>query len=373
MTNQLTRGSLGVSRRSFLCGAAAVVCSGAGLTQAENATAQSPDTSELKHAAQQSGKILGMYTGAHELLQEPAASAIIAQTFSLIAVGNDLKFANRLRPTPDSYNFTYGDEDVSWAEQHGMLFRGHCLVWWNALPDWFKSYVTPANARQVMTDHITHVVQHYAGRVYSWDVVNEAIYHDNRSDGLRRKPWLDLIGPDYIDMAFHTAAVADPKARLLLNECYIEHATPAEITRRGQLLALATRLKKSGVPISAVGVQAHLRGNTPLDHAGMTTFMKQIHELGLDVIITELDVDDVDVPGPMIAQTVAAKYAEFITLVSPFVKIITFEQLRNDPALPKRSDGLAHRPNLFDQDYSRTSSFDAVVAALRTSGGMHTR
>src|SRR5271163_3222973 len=111
-----------MSRRSFLRGTAATVCAGARLTQAQNA----PDTSALKRAARQNGKILGVYTGQHELLLEPAASAIIAQTFSLIAVGNDLKFSNRLRPAPDNYNFSYGDQDVTWAEQHNMLFRGHC-------------------------------------------------------------------------------------------------------------------------------------------------------------------------------------------------------------------------------------------------------
>jgi GH35 family endo-1,4-beta-xylanase len=97
--------------------------------------------------------------------------------------------------------------------------------------------------------------------------------------------------------------------------------------------------------------------------------MKQVHDLGLDMIITELDVDDVDVPGPLIAQTVAAKYAEYLNLVLPFVKIITFEGLRNDPAIPKRPDGLAHKPNLFDEDYSKNAAYDAVVASLRTPGG----
>ena len=205
-----------------------------------------------------------MFTVQYELLHDPMASAIIANTFSMIADGNDLKFAKHLRPTPDTYDFSYADRAVSWAEQHGLLFRGHCLVWWNALPDWFQSYVTPANAKQVMTDHITTVVKHYAGRVYSWDVVNE------RNPSLTTvlmdcgaKPWLDLIGPDYIDIAFQTAHAADPRARLVLNECYIEHATPAEIGRREALLALATRLKKANIPITAIGVQGHLRGTTP--------------------------------------------------------------------------------------------------------------
>ena len=303
-----------------------------------------------------------MFTVQYELLFEPVAAAIMANTFSMIADGNDLKFAKYLRPAPDTFDFSYGDRAVSWAEQHGMLFRGHCLVWWNALPDWFESYVTPANAKQVMTDHISRVVKHYAGRVYSWDVVNEPIY----PLGLRRKPWIDLVGPEYIDLAFHTAHAADPKARLLLNECYIEHDTPGEIARRAALLALATRLKKSGVPITGIGVQGHLRGNTPLDHAGMTAFMEQVRDLGLEIMITELDVDDVDVPGPLIDETVARKYAEFIDLVGPFVKVITFEELRDEPDLAKRSDGFSHRPDLLDVAYQPSPAYAAVVKALMT-------
>lgn len=358
-----------MNRRSFLYSAAALLVGGSDIATAQPTPARVPDTSALKRAARQSGKILGMFTGAHELQFDPTASAIMANTFSMIANGNDLKFANRLRPTPETYNFDAGDYDVNWATSHGLLFRGHCLVWWNALPNWFQSYVTPGNARRVMTDHITTVVRHYAGKIYSWDVVNEPIHNDNRPDGLRRKPWVDLMGPEYIDIAFQTAHAADPKARLVLNECYIEHDTPAETGRRADLLALAARLKKAAVPITAIGVQAHLRGNTPLDKPGMTRFLKQIQDLGLGIMITELDVDDVDVPGPLIDQTVAGKYGEFIELMGPFVKVITFEQLRDDPSLPRRSDGLAHRPNMFDADYRPAAAYGAVVKALMTLPG----
>jgi endo-1,4-beta-xylanase len=354
-----------VSRRSFVCGAAALLANKAVHAASQPSRSQVPDTSSLSRAAKHSGKTLGMFTGAHELYYDPTASAVIANTFSMIAVGNDLKFANRLRPTPDTYDFSPGDSDVSWAEHHGMLFRGHCLVWWNALPNWFHSYVTRENAKQVMTDHITAVVRHYAGRVYSWDVVNEPIHNDGRADQLRRKPWLDLIGPDYIDIAFHTARTADPKARLVLNECYIEHDTPGEIGRRDALLALATRLKMNGVPLTTIGVQGHLRGNVPLDKPGMTRFLRQIKDLGLEIMITELDVDDVDVPGPAIQGTVAAKYGEFLDLVEPYVKVITFAGLANDPALPKRPDGLSHSPNMFDAGYQSNRAFHAIVDSLQ--------
>jgi endo-1,4-beta-xylanase len=355
-----------MNRRSFLYSAGALLIGASDIATPQPTPARVLDTSALKRAARQSGKILGMFTVQYELLFEPVAAAIIANTFSMIADGNDLKFAKYLRPAPEIFDFSYGDRAVSWAEQHGMLFRGHCLVWWNALPDWFPSHVTSANARQVMTDHISRVVGHYAGRVYSWDVVNEAIFDDHRPDGLRRKPWIDLIGPEYIDIAFHTAHAADPKARLVLNECYIEHDTPGEIARRNTLLALATRLKKANVPITAIGVQGHLRGNTALDRAGMTRFLKQIQDLGLEIMITEFDVDDVDVPGPLIDQTVARKYAEFIDLMGPFVKVITFEELRDNSNLPKRSDGLSHRPDLLDVAYQPTPAYTAAVNALMT-------
>jgi endo-1,4-beta-xylanase len=362
--------SKGVSRRSFLCGAAtALLASTGGLTASPTTWPRVPDTAALKRAARESGKVLGTYTVQYQLLHDPVGSAIIANTFSMVADGNDLKFSRYLRPAPSIWDFSYGDTVVSWAEQHSLLFRGHCLVWWNALPDWFAGYVTPANAKQVMTEHITRVVKHYSGRVYSWDVVNEPIYPDHRPDGLRRKPWLDLIGPDYIDIAFQTAHAADPKARLVLNECYIEHDTPSEIGRRASLLALATRLKRAGVPITALGVQGHLRGNTALDKPGMNKFLRQVQDLGLEIMITELDVDDIDVPGPLIDQTVARKYGEFIDLMGPFVKVITFEELSDEPNIPRRPDGLSPRPNLLDPDYRPKPAYGSTVKALMALQG----
>ena len=351
-----------LDRRAFLVGVAGA-CVTASTSLADAVRMPLPDTSALKQAGQKSGKLLGMFTVQYELLHDPTAAAIIAKTFGMIADGNNLKFSDELRPAPDVFNFSYGDLAIGWAEQHKLLFRGHCLVWWNALPKWFQSYVTPSNAKRVMVDHIDQVVKHYAGRVYSWDVVNECIYHD-RPDGLRKKPWLDMIGPDYIDLAFHTAHDADPKARLVLNECYIEHATPAEQLRRSQLLNLALRLKKSGVPITHVGVQGHLRGATALDRPGMVDFCKRLRDAGLEIMITEFDVDDDKVPAASIEQVVASKYGEFIDIMGPYVKDITFEGLRNASAMPRRADGNPHLPNMLGDDYTPTQAFNAIVQAL---------
>lgn len=346
MTDMFRNRSL--SRRSFLTQAAlasgALAARGAAV-QPPPSTFVAPEALELKRAAQRSGKILGTYTVGHDLLWDPAAAAIIANGFSMIADGNDLKFSNRLRPTPDTFDFATGDQAVGWAEQHHLLFRGHCLVWWNALPKWFNGYVNAGNAKQVMTHHISTVVGHYRGRIYSWDVVNEAIHNDGRPDQLRRKPWLDFIGPEYIDIAFHTAHEADPKARLVLNECFVEHATPAETERRAAYLALATRLRKSGVPITDIGIQGHLRGATPLDVQGMTTFLKQLQDLGLQIQITELDVDDFGVPPEQRMQVASDKFSAFLDLVNPYAKVITFEAVHDIPVVP-------HNMNLFSSTQS---------------------
>jgi endo-1,4-beta-xylanase len=336
----------------------------AGLVRAQMPSAVAASAHELRQAARRSGILLSVFTGMHQIRSDLQASTMIAETFDMIADGNDLKFSNRLRPTPDNFDFSFGDSVVSWARENHLRFRGHCLIWWNALPRWFGSYVTLANARDVLCSHITTVLRHYAGRVYSWDVVNEPIYHDNRPDGLRRKPWLDLLGPEYIDLAFHTAAAADPEARLILNECYIEHDTPAEAARRDALLALLTRLKRAGVPVSGLGIQGHLRGATPLDRRGLTRFLEQIRGLGLDIAVTELDVDEIGVPAPQIAQAAASKIGEFLDIVSPYVGSITLEALSNEPYVSAQGNGNIHTQNLFDEKYKPTLAYGSAVRML---------
>jgi endo-1,4-beta-xylanase len=215
----------------------------------------------LKSAAMKRGKLIGMYTTAHELQAHPEVDQIIEREFDMLADGNDLKM-DMLRPTPTTFDFSTGDWAVAWAKQHNMVVRGHCLVWHNALPKWFQSYANPGNAQQLMTNHITTVMKHYAGQIYAWDVVNEPIHNDS-ADGLRLKPWAQLIGFDYIGLAFKTAAAADPLAKLVINENTLEHDNPVCASRRTALLNLVTKLKQTQVPINAVGLQSHIVPRPP--------------------------------------------------------------------------------------------------------------
>ena len=94
--------------------------------------------------------------------------------------------------------------------------------------------------------------------MHSWDVVNEGIQvEDGRADGLKVTPWLIYIGPEYIDLAFHAAHQADPKAMLVYNENWLEAENPAAEQKRQAVLSLLTRLVKRGVPIHGLGIQSH--------------------------------------------------------------------------------------------------------------------
>ena len=230
---------------------------------------------------------------------------------------NAMKWA-ALRPTADKFDFTLADRMMQFAGQTAKRVRGHNLCWHEALPAWFKDVANKDNARQMLAAHIRTVAGRYSGQIHSWDVVNEAVNpDDNRADGLRKSPWLDLVGPDYIEFAFKTAAEADPQAKLIYNDFGIELDTPEQSEKRAQVLLLVRRLKARGVPIHGVGVQSHLRADGPQPGQGLVNFIREIAKLGLDVYITEMDVNTHDLSGDPDQQdaAVALVYSNYLGLV----------------------------------------------------------
>jgi endo-1,4-beta-xylanase len=142
------------------------------------------DTSKpLRAHAAAKGMLFGTTLGG-ELLENPAFADLVVGQCSIGVPESALKW-NALRPGPDKYDFDAGDYLYRFAHSHGMKYRGHTLVWELALPSWFHDTVNAGNAKAMMLDHISVVVGHYAGKMHSWDVVNEAIEPDDgRPDGL---------------------------------------------------------------------------------------------------------------------------------------------------------------------------------------------
>jgi endo-1,4-beta-xylanase len=314
--------------------------------------------------------------------QDPYTHTVVQQAGILVAE-NAMKWSS-LRPTSSTFNFAQSDRLFDFAEQNGQLVRGHNLCWHEQLPPWFGAEVTHENAAQMLQQHIQAVAGRYAGRVHSWDVVNEAIHPpDGRADGLRLSPWLSLIGPEYIELAFSTAFKADPHARLTLNEFGIELDTPEQTAKRAQLLMLVRRLLARSVPLHAIGVQSHLLAAGPQPGSGLVKLIRDAASLGLEMYITELDVNSRNLPESQELQdaAVAAVYRNYLGLVlaEPNVKALltwgisdahTWLNQTVDTSQSQgvqRPDGVPQRPLPFDERYAPTPAFFAIRGALDTA------
>lgn len=301
---------------------------------------------------------------------------LVATQADIVVADNAMKWAS-LRPTADKFDFSLADRMMLFAGQTGKKVRGHNLCWHEALPPWFKDAANKDNARQMLVAHIRTVAGRYQGQIHSWDVVNEAVNpDDNRPDGLRKSPWLDLVGPDYIELAFQTAAEADPQARLVYNDFGIELDTPDQAEKRGQVLLLVRRLKARGIPIHAVGVQSHLRADGPQPGPGLIAFVREVAKLGLDIYLTEMDVNTRNLNGDTDQQDAAVSqvYANYLgmALVEPNVPALLTWGITSahcwltsgiDPA-NQRPDGTPQRPLPFDDKLKPTIVFLALRAAL---------
>lgn len=332
----------------------------------------------LVERAARKGVLYGAATNHRALQGDPAFAARFLQECGVLVPEYELKWS-KLRPDPETYHFGPADWLVEYAVAHGLEFRGHTLVWHSALPAWFHEVVTKDNAERILVEHIRTVVKRYAGAVHSWDVVNEAVLPgDSIPGGLRRSPWLDLLGREYIEIAFWTAAEADPNARLVYNEFELDYATRAEEAKRRAVLELLERLVSSGVPIHALGMQAHLRANRyRFDPEVLQAFLRDVANLGLEIYITEMDVRDHRLPTSIRERDagVARTYWEYLSAVLevPQVKAVLtwglsdrYTWLRgNGHAV--RSDGTPVRPLPLDDQLERKEAWGAIARAFDTA------
>jgi endo-1,4-beta-xylanase len=319
------------------------------------------------------GLLYGAASTAHKIQRDAAFAAAVARECNLFVPENDLKW-QALRPTPEQFDFTRGDALAAFAQSHEMQFRGHTCVWHNALPEWFEQVVTHQNAEQILTEHIRTVVGHYAGKMHSWDVVNEAIDPVGQGiDGLRDTRWHRLLGADYIDIAFHTAAAADPNALLVLNEYDLDYAIARDAAKREAILRLLQGLVARGVPVHALGMQAHLRAaETNFDPLILRDFLRQVADLGLKIMITELDVVDQGLPRALHVRDLAIAnvyqtYLDTVLQEPAVIAVLTWglsDRYTWLASFRRRADGAAPRPLPLDALLHRKPAWSAIASAF---------
>lgn len=211
-------------------------------------------------------------------------TALIKRHFNSITAENDMKWSS-LQPQEGTFSYTNADKIVSFAMTNGMKVRGHCLCWHNQVPDWvFRDGTDLATKEQILErlrTHITAVMTHFKGKVYAWDVVNEAI--DDGSRIYRPSQWYSMCGEDYILEAFRAARAADPDALLFYND--YSTIVPA---KRDKIYDLAVKLKEEDL-IDGLGLQGHWNVGFPSDDL-IKQALDKFKTLGLEIQITEMDV-----------------------------------------------------------------------------------
>jgi len=318
---------------------------------------------------------------------------IVIHQFSSISPENILKWGP-VHPEADRWVFEPADQYIAFGKEHGLAVIGHVLVWHQQTPPWVFAGKPGERADaetllRRMRSNIETLVGRYRGRVHGWDVVNEALEDDGT---LRKTPWLEAIGPEYIARAFEYAHAADPGAELYYNDYNLWK--PA---KRAAAIRLVKELRVKGLRIDGVGEQAHWGiAEPPLEDIDATIAELAVGT-GVKVMLTELDVDvlprDPDMWGADLnkksqireatniypnglpeeqQQRLARRYADIFRLVMKHrgaVSRVTFwgvtdaqSWLHNFP-IP----GRVNYPLLWDRQGQPKPAFDAVVEALRTA------
>jgi endo-1,4-beta-xylanase len=307
------------TRRQAIAAGAAVVAS--------SAVAKRPVTTPpLNAVAERSGRRFGSAvawsppgTDAGSITN-PAYTAILERECRLLVPENQLKW-QWVRRTPD-FDFRAFDAIADYADAHGFRLRGHTLFWtptkW--YPKWLaeKQFRSAAEAEKLLATHVKTVCARYGRRIYSYDVVNEAVQPETgaiRDTNVTRA----LGGEGFLDLMFHTAREAAPHAQLVYNDYMSWERNSEDETHIRGVLKLLEGFKKRGTPVDALGVQSHIRLLKPLSVAQIVResegpwrrFLDEVVGMGYQLLITEFDVNDRMAPTAIAARDrMVADYAK---------------------------------------------------------------
>jgi len=296
-----------LTRREGLVGAGALVAA-----TAVSRSLAAPSVPSLDAIAQRSGRRFGSAvawspprTDAGSITN-PRYTALLERECSLLVPENQLKW-QRVRRSRDSFDFRAFDAIADYADAHGFKLRGHTLFWtptkW--YPKWLADtqFRSAADAEKLLTDHVRTVCKRYGTRIYSYDVVNEAVLPETgqiRDTNVTRA----LGGEAFLDLMFHTAREAAPHAQLVYNDYMSWERNPVDETHMTGVLKLLEGFRKRGTPVDALGVQSHIRLLKHLPVAQIVResegpwrrFLDEVVGMGYRLLITEFDVNDHEAP-----------------------------------------------------------------------------
>jgi endo-1,4-beta-xylanase len=283
-----------MKRRALLAGSiASAMCSSV------NWLSPLPSTStpvESLRAAAISKSTLAGTDVSNEQLRDPRIAAFVREQCNFLSPEDQMQWS-QVHPELDRYNFAAPDELLAFAQTNSLPLHGRTLCQNLELPPWVKKEASTDNASQLLRGHVETMVGRYAGRIYSWDVLSDAVEPgDKRDDGMRNSTWMKLLGLQYIAIAFRAAAETDHKAILTYNERGLVDDSQSSHDRRLIALGFLRWFRTNRIPIHALGLHSHLRARYDYlpNWVHLHAFLREVEKLELQVFITELEIDDTD-------------------------------------------------------------------------------
>jgi len=319
----------------------------------------SPDASySLRESADRANFLVGTAVRP-SVFSEPAYSATLAREYNLIEPEDAMKWWV-VRRDANGFDFREGDEVIRFAQAHGMKVRGHCLAWDHDNPQWLtQGHFTASQLSEILHNHITTVMTHYAGHVFAWDVVNEALNEKGEpKDSLwYNRPGIGFSdkGTGYVEQAFRWAHEADPHALLFYNE-----AEGEALNRKSDAIySLVRDFKQRGVPIDGVGLQFNIA---------------RLSALGIQVHITELDVSlPVDSSGKALDEDLRQQADAYRRVVhaclqySGCTAIQTWGFTDKYSWIGSHSHGTRGAALPFDRAYQPKPAYEAILTELSSA------
>jgi endo-1,4-beta-xylanase len=291
---------------------------------------------------------------------EPQFTTVLTTHFDTVVAEYQMKWGTT-QATRGQFNFVPGDQIIDFASRHAMTVKGHTLVWHQSLPAWITA-LTQAEVGPVLDAHIAAVAGHWKGKLYAWDVVNEAIADDG--SGYRTTSiFFQHLGAAFIERSFRAARAADPAALLFYNDYGAEGLN----AKSNQVFTLVRDLKSAGVPIDGVGLQFHVNGAAPPPLADVAANLDRLIALGLIVNFSEIDIRVAEVPG-----TTAEKLATQRTLYHDIIALCAARPKCHSASTWGITDkytwindqyGPGHMPLPFDVDYMAKPAVAGVIDA----------
>lgn len=237
---------------------------------------------------------------------------VIKQQFNAVVAENCMK-SGVIQPEEGKFDFTLADKFVEFAEKNNLYATGHVLIWHSQAPKWFFTdasgkNVSPEVLKQRMIKHISTLVGRYKGRIKGWDVVNEAFEDDG---SWRKSKFYEILGEDYVKLAFEYAHDADPDVELYYNDYSMAHPG-----RREAVVRMVNNLKQQGIKVDGIGMQGHMTMDFPTYDAYEKSILA-FASTGAKVMITEMDITVLPSPDNYRGADVGKKF-EFNKRMNPY-------------------------------------------------------